>query len=138
MEQSINKKVPYDIKQVIVVRKDLKMNKGKIAAQVAHASMAFLTKRLEPKTFHGYNLELKNIEEEWLDGSFAKIVLWADNAEELHKLHEQALEAGIEAHFIIDSGHTCFNGVPTLTCLGIGPDTAENIDPITKHLKLAR
>lgn len=136
MEQSTNKKVPYDIKQVIVVRKELNMNMGKTAAQVSHASMAFMTKKLEPKAFHGYTLELTWVEEEWLNNSFAKIVVWVETAQELHDLHEQALEAGIEAHFIIDSGHTYFKGEPTLTCLALGPDYSEKIDPITKHLKL--
>ena len=138
---------PYKIKQVIICRKELNLNTGKWSSQVAHGSMAFLTKRFvqnvkftPPIIDHGdsitYAISIKKVEEEWLDESFAKIVVWVQTAEELHTLHEKALEAGIEAHFITDSGHTYFKGVPTVTCLALGPDYAEKLDPITRDLPL--
>lgn len=130
---------PYNIKQVIIVRRDINMNMGKTAAQVAHASMAFLTKRIEidnDKSMRSFLVPLLPVFQEWLNESFAKIVLWVQTVEELHKLHEQALEADIEANFITDSGHTYFKGVPTVTCLALGPDYSDKLDPITRHLPL--
>jgi peptidyl-tRNA hydrolase, PTH2 family len=119
-------------KQVIVMRTDTnpKMRKGKMIAQGAHASCSFLSKKI----MSGEKLSL--IEEHWLKNSFRKICLGVDGEEELVRIHSVAIAAGLECHLITDSGATEFNGVPTKTCLAIGPDLDERIDPITNHLKL--
>lgn len=117
-------------KQVIVMRNDLSMRKGKQIAQGSHAAMAFLTRRIESRE------PLTDAMKEWLADSFAKICCRVDNEEELLDIYQKAQEAGLEVHLITDSGRTEFHGVPTRTCLAIGPDYAEKIDPITGHLKL--
>lgn len=119
-----------ETKQVIVMRADLNMRKGKMIAQGCHASLSFLTRRL-PGT-----IKLSDAERDWLDGSFAKVCCRVDSEEELLEIYQKAKVAGLEVHLITDSGKTEFHDVPTKTCLAIGPDCCNKIDPITGHLKL--
>lgn len=131
-------------KQVLVVRKDLHMRSGKIAAQCSHASMSFITRRMWPdkiaKAFNEpcnrWHIEFTKVEEEWLEKHFTKVCLYVNSEQELEDICIKAKAAGLECHAIIDDGTTEFHGVPTLTCCAIGPDYAEKIDPITGHLKL--
>lgn len=127
-------------KQVIVIRKDLKMRRGKECAQASHASMAWLTRRLTAKSLtahhRGYEVVLTPVEEAWVKGAFAKVTLQVNSEDELRDIYQRAKTAGLEAHLIIDSGRTEFDGVPTATAVGIGPDEAEKIDKITGELKL--
>lgn len=128
-------------KQVIIVRKDLNMRKGKIAAQVAHASMKVLLDRMPQ---FGYEnscvriLEYKysSVFDKWLNGIFTKVVVSVDSLDELLSLQRIAEESGIPNAIITDCGLTEFNGKLTTTCLVIGPDWPNKIDPITSHLKL--
>ncbi len=120
-------------KQTIVMRKDLKMRRGKEIAQGSHASMAFLTRRLENEFIP---FILKQVEKDWLNGSFAKVCVRVDSEEELMEIYENAKEVGLEVHLVTDSGRTEFHGVATRTCLAIGPDEIDRIDKITGHLKL--
>jgi PTH2 family peptidyl-tRNA hydrolase len=122
------------VKQVIVVRRDLKMRRGKEIAQGSHASMAFLTERL--RVAQGAAPKLRDIEREWLFAHCAKICVRVDSEAELLAIHERARAAGLESHLIRDAGHTEFGGIPTLTSCAIGPDEAERIDPVTSHLTL--
>lgn len=124
-----------DVKQVIVVRKDLNMRKGKIAAQVAHAAMKFLADAVDERAervVRGFS----QAEKAWLGGVFAKVVVSVDSEQELHELMEEARRRGITVNRIIDAGRTEFHGVPTLTCAAFGPDESERLDPVTGHLKL--
>ncbi len=120
-----------NVKQVIVIRRDLGMRRGKEISQGAHASMSWLTKRIAaaPLTF-------SLTETEWMLGLFTKVVVQVASEAELLAVYEAARAAGIEAHLITDAGKTEFGGVPTTTAVGIGPDEAERIDPVTKHLRL--
>ncbi len=127
------------LKQVIVARRDLNMPPGKLAAQVAHASISFLTKRLEPTHFYNRNVckvQLMTCEREWLDQGFTKIVLGVDSEEELEAIAAASQKFGFETHRIVDSGLTCFNGVHTFTCVGIGPHYDWMINDITGKLRL--
>lgn len=117
------------MKQVIIIRKDLKMRRGKEIAQGAHASMAFLITNL-------LNIPPTKNFTEWLEGGQTKICLQIHSEEELLELHKKAKEAGLNSHYITDAGRTEFNGVPTITSLAIGPNKSEDIDKITGHLKL--
>lgn len=119
------------IKQVIVMRTDTNppMRKGKMVAQGAHASMAFLSKL----TMAGR--KPTEIQQLWMNESFRKICVRVDSLEEFHAIAEAARKAGIETHVIKDSGMTEFKE-PTYTAIGIGPDYDEKIDKITGHLKL--
>ena len=113
------------MKQIIVVRKDLNMRKGKIAAQVAHGSVGATIANLEhPKV------------KEWLAGAFTKICVGCDTEEELLELEKTAIMRGVINCLITDSGKTEFHGVPTNTVLALGPDEPEVLDTITGHLKL--
>ena len=123
------------IKQVIVLRKDLNMRKGKMVAQGAHASMkVFLDRGLT----YDYQLhaELTPDMVEWVEGKFAKIVLGVESEEELLAVYEQAQEADIPTALITDDGRTEFHGEPTHTAVAVGPAKAEDIDPITGSMKL--
>lgn len=123
------------VKQVIVVRADLKMRKGKVGAQCAHASNAILLDVLkEIKTFDNLNqLDPLYI---WLNSRFVKIVLCVETEEELLELHNNVKNDNIRCSLIEDSGFTEFHGVKTKTCIGIGPDFSHKIDKHTKHLRL--
>jgi PTH2 family peptidyl-tRNA hydrolase len=122
-----------EIKQVIVMRKDLNMRKGKMIAQGAHASIAFLTRELTEESFH---VHLSDVERAWIDDFFTKICVGVDSLEELLAIAVAATEAGIENHSIHDSGRTEFGGETTFTCVALGPDYASKLDLITGHLKL--
>ena len=125
-------------KQVIVMRTDLNMPKGKMVAQGAHASMAFITRRLQSLLAKGLShvVNLSPEEQSWLNDSYIKICVRVNSEEELLSIKAQADEAKIECHLITDDGRTMFDGVPTNTCLALGPDLAERIDPITSYLRL--
>ena len=122
-------------KQVIVVRHDLKMRRGKQIAQGAHGSMAFLTSRLKVSGAVSMN-EFDQAAQAWLSGGFAKICCRVDSEEELLAIRDLASQQGLEVHVITDSGKTEFHGVPTNTCLAIGPDESSKIDAVTGELKL--
>ena len=119
------------IKQVIVMRKDLKMRRGKEIAQGAHASGSFMSRLLQWS-----NPRMTEEQKEWLRGKFTKICVQVNSKDELFEIHNKATLAGLESYLITDSGATEFNGVSTPTCCAIGPHEAERIDAITGHLKL--
>jgi PTH2 family peptidyl-tRNA hydrolase len=136
--------MPYETKQVIVVRKDLKMRRGKESAQVAHAAMKFMADALAvamskraPFLEREYMQDhLTDDARAWLAGSFAKVVVSVDSIQELEEIEENARAVGLTVRRIVDAGRTEFNGVPTHTCVAIGPNKSEEIDKITGHLKL--
>lgn len=117
-------------KQVIVIRKDLNMRKGKMVAQGCHASIAFLTRKYQAGE------ELTPIQKEWVFGRFTKICVSVDSEAELLQIQAKAKAAGIECHLIEDAGFTEFHGVLTKTCLALGPDRASRIDAVSGQLKL--
>ena len=123
------------VKQVIVMRHDLKMRRGKQIAQGAHASLAFLTRRLQ-KYGHTSLANCTTAERTWLTDGFAKVCCRVDSEEDLLAIRDKAQEAGLEVHLVTDSGKTEFHGEPTNTCLAIGPDDVEKIDAITGELQL--
>lgn len=126
-----------EVKQVIVIRRDLGMRRGKEIAQGAHASMAWLVKRLQwVDTWGTAEANFSPAEHDWLRGSFAKIVCQVDTLEDLIAVEVAALTAGLQVQVITDAGRTEFHGEPTTTCLAIGPDYAEKIDPVTGALQL--
>jgi len=123
------------IKQVIVMRHDLNMRRGKQIAQGAHAAMSFLCRKLQNQGAVSLD-DFSESQQVWLTGAFAKICCRVDSEDELMAILANATEAGLEVHLITDSGRTEFRGQPTRTCLAIGPDDAEKIDAITGHLQL--
>lgn len=127
------------IKQVIVVRDKYPDGKGgvrsirtgKLIAQACHASMKFLVDRITDGT-----LEFDEVERAWMEGAFTKICVKCSSEEELVEIYKSAKGAGIVAEIITDSGKTEFGGVPTKTCLALGPTYSSVVDLITGHLKL--
>jgi len=114
------------------------MRRGKEIAQGAHASMAWLRQRvLQGLTTSGAGLvELSEVERTWLERTNRKVTVKVSSEEQLMAVYQQALRAGLVAHLITDGGLTEFGGVPTRTCLGIGPDYDDRIDPVTGALEL--
>lgn len=129
-----------DIKQVFVVRKDLNMRKGKIAAQVSHACLnSFINQtKLNPIDTNSLALDPNTNEKinKWIHGDYKKIVLQCETLDDLDRISLSCLTGGIYVERVWDLGLTEFNGVNTLTCIAIGPDFSSLIDPFTKDLKL--
>lgn len=132
-------------KQVIVMRKDLGMRKGKMIAQGAHASMKVFLDYMDRVVIEDTpeDIVVKRLkyladspELHWLEGVFTKICVSVKSEEELLEVYEKARAAKIPCALIEDLGHTEFYGVPTKTCCAIGPWHAEEIDQITGHLDL--
>lgn len=128
-----------DVKQVIVIRKDLKMRRGKEVAQGAHASIAWLTNRLR---WHDgcipdeADAVFSPAERQWAEGNFRKICVQVQSELELLDVVQAAQAAGLEVQLIQDGGLTESGGVSTYTAAAIGPDEDEKIDPVTGTLVL--
>lgn len=117
---------PDDRKLVVLVRNDLKMTKGKIAAQVAHAAVncAFASKKKDAVNFNA-----------WYDSGQAKVVLRVDSERELFEFKVVAEALGITCSLITDAGRTQIEP-GSITCLGIGPEKVSVLDKITGDLKM--
>jgi PTH2 family peptidyl-tRNA hydrolase len=119
-------------KQVIVMRKDLNMRKGKMIAQGAHASIgAFML-----IGDGNYPDDIRKAFREWVHGTFTKVCVSVDSEAMLDLVALNAQALGLPVKVITDAGHTEFHGVPTKTCLAIGPAWAEDIDKVTGELPL--
>ena len=140
-----------ETKQCLIVRRDLKMRRGKEIAQCAHASMKVFFDRL--KTYRDYIMddsipnntkdsiyslkgEITKEMAEWKEGIFTKITCYVNSEAELLALRTAADELDIPNAIIQDCGKTEFHGIPTYTALAIGPDECSKIDSVTKHLPL--
>lgn len=122
-------------KQVIVMRKDLNMRKGKLVAQGAHASMGAIL-GLCKRDGNKLVLEMDERTEPWLTGRFKKICVYVNSEAELTEIYQNAKITGLVCSLIEDAGLTEFNGVKTLTAVAVGPDREDKVDAITKHLPL--
>lgn len=134
-----------EAKQVIIIRKDLNMRKGKAISQGAHASMgAVLSVATNTDQINRDSVVIPLKDEKgeltplgfWLNGLFKKITVSVNSEAELLELADKAKEAGLIHCLIQDSGLTEFKGIPTYTALAIGPDMPEKIDPLTEKLSL--
>lgn len=114
-----------ELKQVLVLRTDLNMRKGKMVAQGAHASMMAVLSNLS----HSYV-------KQWLENSFTKIALGVTTEDQLYELKRIADSSGLITALCVDNGATEFNWVKTATCLAIGPAPVDDINKITGNLKL--
>ncbi|KQS39169.1 probable peptidyl-tRNA hydrolase 2 [Drosophila erecta] len=116
-------------KLALVVRSDLKMSKGKTAAQCAHAAVMCYQSSVQ-------GTKLQNaILQRWCRLGQPKIVLRVDNFEQLSSLERQAQEANVVAAMVRDAGRTQLES-GTATVLGLGPAPAEDVDKLVAHLKL--
>ena len=116
----------FSYKQVIVVRTDIKMSKGKMAAQAGHAavSAAEYARRNRPEWWTP-----------WITEGQCKIAVKVSSEQEIMELERKARNANLPAAVIVDRGLT---ELPpeTTTCLGIGPAPANKVDAITGNLRL--
>jgi PTH2 family peptidyl-tRNA hydrolase len=114
-----------EVKLVLVVRTDLGMGRGKIAAQVAHAAVAAaLANRSRRGDFAA-----------WLRDGQPKVVLKVGSADELEEIVSKAAAAGLPVEVIQDAGRTQL-APGTLTCCAVGPAAADRIDAVTGSLSL--
>ncbi len=112
-----------ELKQVILVRTDLKMPKGKMAAQCAHASSSALLK--------SHKDDIKK----WQKQGMKKVVLRVRDEKELLELKNKAEDLGLVTAIVQDAGRTVLKP-GTITCLGIGPDKEEKVDKVSGKLKM--
>lgn len=106
------------MKQVIVVNESLKLPRGKLAAQVAHAAV------------HALLYASPEAQRAWLQEGMPKVVLRGDSDEELLELEKQAAQLGLPCGLIRDAGRTVV-AAGTITCIGLGPAEASVIDQLT-------
>ena len=114
------------MKQVIVVRSDLGMGRGKIAAQTAHASLEAAERSVREK---------RDWYETWKAEGQAKIVVKVGGQEELEEIHRRAVSMKLPSSIIHDAGRTQLEP-GTATCVAVGPAPEELVDQITGQLKL--
>lgn len=144
----------YKSKQMIVMRRDLRMRKGKIAAQAGHACVeATLMALAREGRLSEVRLALGEdgqpswvyLDDEgtpatalsdWFDAGVAKVCVYVDGEEALLDLAERGRELGFLVALIRDAGYTEFHGEPTYTCLAFEPLRGEQIDPLTGDLPL--
>lgn len=110
-------------KQVIIMRSDLKLPKGKAAAQAAHASVEAVLRSDEDKV------------RIWRKTGSAKIVLKVTDKQALYRYLQLSKDLGLKTALITDAGKTVI-APGTETCMAIGPDDEQEIDKVTGELKL--
>lgn len=112
-----------DMKLVILVRQDLKLPKGKLAVQAAHAAVEATLKSGKMKV------------SAWRVQGQKKVVLKVKDDKELIRFMQMAKDAGLKTALITDAGKTVI-APGTRTCVGIGPDSEQSIDSITGDLPM--
>jgi len=115
--------VEVNVKQAIVARRDLGMGEGKLAAQVAHASLS------------AYQDAGRRARKRWKGSGQKKVVLAADSEAELFALADAAETEGLPYAIIRDAGHTELEP-GTVTALAVGPAREESVDRVTGDLSL--
>lgn len=128
---------PRTAKQVIVMRKDLNMRKGKMIAQGAHASMRVILQAGSPDDARTtFTIAMTEPMAAWLTGRFTKVCVSVDSEAALDAIVEKARVAGVPVALITDAGQTEFHGIPTKTCCAVGPAWTTDVDAITGELPL--
>ena len=126
-------------KQVLVMKKfpkDRNMRTGKYCAQASHAAVGAIFS-IGSVVNDTLVIPLSDpFVKEWVTGNFKKVAVYVESDPELIEIYTAARKAGLPCSLIKDAGLTEFNGVPTLTAVGIGPGSEEEINKITGHLKL--
>lgn len=124
--------IPGEVRMTLIVRQDLKMGKGKAAAQCLHATLA-LYKKITDQSSEAYNPAMVR---RWEYGNGqAKITLQVPNQEEMDILFAQAISLGVNAYIVHDAGRTQI-AAGSATVLGLGPAPKAVLDEITGSLKL--
>lgn len=116
-------------KQVIVMRTDLGMRRGKQIAQGGHAAIGALRAAWR----HGLYAD---VADHWFLTGTTKVCVRVDSEDALMRVYGEAVRRDLPVDLVVDAGHTEFHGVPTRTCLAIGPCWADEVDPVTGELVL--
>ena len=124
--------VPGEVRMALVIRQDLKMERGKIAAQCCHAAVGCYRLIATDPSRKSYNPVLTD---RWLKGGQAKITLKCPDKEMLDELYAKAISLGVNALVIHDAGRTQV-APGSATVLGLGPAPKPVLDQITGDLKL--
>jgi PTH2 family peptidyl-tRNA hydrolase len=98
--------------------------------------MMFLSLMVQQRLLDGERTRLSPAQQAWITGRFTKVCVQVPDEAALLAVAEEARKAGLECHVVTDAGLTEFGGVPTNTCLAIGPDEADKIDMVTGKLSL--
>lgn len=127
-----------EYKQVIIVRKDLNMRKGKMIAQGAHASTQIVMEmeRAWDPDYGWRDVPHGEGYSKWADGLQTKVCVGVLSEQALQDAYARAVDAGLPCSIITDAGKTEFGGVPTKTAVAIGPGPVEEIDAITGEMSL--
>ncbi len=117
------------LRQYIVMRKDLleALGPGKAMAQAAHASQLALNEA---------RIWAEPWAKEWEEGDYGKVVVYVKSKAKLVNLKGRASQLSIPHALIVDIGLTVFDGVPTMTCLGLGPDDPKKLTQLVRRLQL--
>ena len=115
------------MKQITLVRTDLKLKPGKLASQCCHGAVGAAL--LAFTRFQG-------LFSEWNAYGQKKVILKVPTEKELVSIYNQAVQKGLPCYLVQDAGLTTFHGKPTITVATIGPADDYQLDPLVKHLKL--
>lgn len=144
-----------EVKQYIIVRTDLNLSAGKLAAQAAHASMKVFFDKMtfnpavnvkqfvsedevsdeSPNFVAHYFFSATEEELQWIEGKFTKITKKVKNENQLLKVYNQAIEVGLNASLIKDAGLYGLEG-ENYTCVAIGPNYVDKCEPVVGKLQL--
>jgi PTH2 family peptidyl-tRNA hydrolase len=130
------------VKQVIILRKDLNMRKGKMVAQGAHAALlavlqsAVMKQDGTPVSGNSLVVSVDTPLKEWIDGLYKKVCVGVPSEAELLAVYAQAKALNLRCALVQDAGLTEFGGTPTYTAVAIGPAQDSEIDAVTGHLTL--
>jgi PTH2 family peptidyl-tRNA hydrolase len=131
-----------EVKQYLIIREDLNMSTGKIAAQAAHASSKIFFDKMKKEintpglgaSTYLHSFEASEEEMLWIEGQFTKIVKKVKNENQLLKTYNEAKQSGLNVSLILDAGLTELEG-ENYTAIAIGPNYVEDCEPIVKKLR---
>lgn len=141
-----------EVKQYIIVRTDLPMNAGKVAAQASHACMKVFFDKMtfqeklgmspctpgssdEEHISGTYSFKVTYEEQKWIEGNFTKITKKVKNENQLLKVYNAAKEAGLNVSLIKDAGLYGLEG-ENYTCIAVGPNYIDKCEPVVGKLQL--
>ena len=113
-----------EYKMYIVIRKDLKLPKGKMAVQAAHAAVGLAMKMKETQEY-----------KEWFNSGQGKVAVYADDEKHLLQLMQKSKDSGFKTYLVTDAGKTVV-APGTKTCFALGPDDEKKLEPLMGELKL--
>ena len=121
-----------DLKQAIIIRKDLNLNKRDLASTVARASLKFIVENNEAERGNQLLVSLSSEEQAWLTGSFSQDILGVTNRDHLDEILFRAEIMGIDAYpvFVPNGSEN-----PDVTCIALGPDEPDVINRLIHSLK---